>query len=76
MPRKANLRTLHQPGHCPGVEDSAALDLARAIHRAESPRLVTSWSAQERAQKFVNSHGLLAALDEIARLEKAGDSDG
>jgi hypothetical protein len=68
-PRKADLRTLRAPGSYPGVEDHAALDLARAIHAAESTHCVTSWSAQERAQDYFNEHGLGAALDECERLE-------
>lgn len=66
---KADLRTLHQPGSYPGVEDRAALRLARAIHASESTHCVTSWSAQERAQDFFNEHGLARTLDECERLE-------
>lgn len=69
-PRKADLRKLHPPGHYPGVEDKAALQLARAIHYAESDGCAISWSAQERAMNFFNEHGLAATLDEIFRLEK------
>jgi hypothetical protein len=69
MKYKANLRKLHPVGHYPGVEDKAALQLARAIHYSESTHCVTSWSAQERAQAFFNEHGLAATLDEIFRLE-------
>lgn len=69
-PRKADLRTLRQPGTYLGVEDKAALQLACAIHRAESTdrSISASWSAQERAQDFYNAHGLAATLDEISRL--------
>ena len=67
---KADLRTLRAPGSYPGVEDKAALHLARAIHRSESTHCATSWSAQERAQDYFNEHGLGATLDEIFRLRK------
>jgi hypothetical protein len=67
--RKANLQTLHPAGSYPGVEDSAALRLARAIHANESTHCVTSWSAQARAMDFFNTHGLVATLDEAERLE-------
>lgn len=70
MTRKADLRTLHPAGHDPSTEDRAALQLAEAIHYAESDHCVVSWSAQERAQDFFNAHGLAATLDEIARLSK------
>ena len=69
MERKADLRTLREPGSYPNVEDKAARQLARAIHAAESTSCVTSWSAQERAQDFFNEHGLSATLDEIFKLE-------
>lgn len=69
MGNKANLRTLRPVGTYPSVEDKAALQLARAIHAAESTHCVTSWSAQERAQDYFNEHGLAATLDEIQRLE-------
>ena len=68
-PRPADLRTLRQPGTTPGTEDRAALRLARAIHRAESSDVATSWSAQERAQAFYAEHGLARTLDECTRLE-------
>jgi hypothetical protein len=67
--KRADLRTLRQPGTYPGTEDSCALRLARAIHGAESTCCVTSWSAQEQAQDFYNAHGLAASLDECSRLE-------
>jgi len=67
--RKADLRTLQQPGSYPSVENRAALQLARAIHRAEDTHCVTSWSAQERAESYYNEHGLGATLDETRRLE-------
>jgi len=67
--RKADLRKLHPAGHYPGVEDRAALRLARAIHAAESTHCSISWSAQERAQDFFNEHGLASTLDECERLE-------
>ena len=68
--RKADLRTLHQPGTYLGTEDRAALDLACAMHRAESTdrSIDASWSAQERAQNYFNEHGLAATLDEMFRL--------
>ena len=69
-PRKADLRTLREPGTYLNVEDKAALRLARAIHAAESTDCSTSWSAQERAEAFFNEHGLIATLDECERLEK------
>lgn len=67
--RKADLRTLRAPGSYPGVEDGAALRLARAIHAAEDTHCVTSWSAQERAMDYFNANGLAATLDECERLE-------
>lgn len=69
MERKADLNTLHPAGHCPEVEDRAALRLARAIHATEDTCCVTSWSAQERAQDFFNKHGMGDTLDECERLE-------
>lgn len=45
------------------------MQLARAIHASEDTHCVTSWSAQERAQDFFNTHGLGATLDECRRLE-------
>jgi hypothetical protein len=70
-PRRADLRTLREPGTYLGVEDKAALRLAEAIHYAESQSCAVSWSAQERAEVFYNAHGLAATLDEAARLEAA-----
>ena len=68
-PRKADLRTLHEPGTYLGTEDRAARALARAIHENEAPDdPAVSWSAQERAQDYFNAHGLAATLDEIVRL--------
>jgi hypothetical protein len=67
--RKADLRKLHPAGHYLGVEDRAALRLARAMHATESTHCVTSWSAQERAQNFFNEYGLARTLDECERLE-------
>jgi len=67
--RKADLRTLRQPGTYPNTEDSCALRLARAIHASESTHCVTSWDAQVRAENFYNAHGLAAALDECERVE-------
>jgi len=67
--RKADLHKQYDAGHYPSVEDCAALRLARAIHYAESTHCATSWSAQERAQKYFNEHGLARTLDECERLE-------
>jgi hypothetical protein len=67
--RKADLRELHQVGTYLGVEDKAAHQLASAIHYAESKHCVISWSAQERAMEYFNTHGLGATLDEMFRLE-------
>ena len=67
--RKADLHKLHPAGHYPGVEDRAALRLARAIHYSESRHCSVSWSAQQRAEEFFNEHGLSATLDECERLE-------
>ena len=66
---RADLRKLHPVGSYPGVEDKAALRLARAIHAARDTHCVTSWSAQEEAQDFFNAHGLAATLNECERLE-------
>lgn len=66
---KANLRKLHPAGSYPGVEDKAALQLARAIHASRDAHCVTSWSAQEEAQDYFNEHDLAATLDECERLE-------
>lgn len=68
--RKVDLRILREPGTYPSVEEKATLELARAIHRAESTDVSTSWSAQERAMEFANSHTLGETLDEMFRLEK------
>lgn len=67
--RKADLHTQHQVGHEPNTEDSAALDLSRAIHASESESCVTSWDAQARAQSYFNERGLIATLDETLRLK-------
>jgi hypothetical protein len=56
------------PGEVPETEELAIMALARAIHRAESTGCAVSWSAQERAMKFHNEHGLIATLDEVLRL--------
>lgn len=71
MDKEIDLAALHlQPvGSYPGVEEKAALQLARAIHRAEATGVATSWSAQQRAQEYANAHTLSETLDEIARLE-------
>lgn len=53
----------------PGTDERAVLDLARAIHRAESTGCAVSWSAQERAAAYFNEHGLIGTLDEMFRLE-------
>ncbi len=68
-PRKADLRKLHPAGTYQNTEDRAASRLARAIHFAESTNVATSWSAQERAQEFYNTHGLSKTLDYAARME-------
>jgi hypothetical protein len=65
---KADLHTLHQPGHYPNVEDKAARELAMAIHVSESTSCVVSWEAQQRGQDYFNEHGLGKTLDEIFRL--------
>jgi hypothetical protein len=54
----------------PGTDERAVLDLARAIHRAESTGCAVSWSAQERAAAYFNEHGLIGTLDEMFRLEE------
>lgn len=69
MERKVNLRELKQPGTYPSVEEKVTLELATAIHRSESTDCSISWSAQERAQEFANSHDLGEVLDEKFRLE-------
>ena len=56
-------------GTVPNVEECSALRLASAIHFAESTNVAVSWSAQERAQDYINTHGLAKALDEATRLE-------
>lgn len=56
-------------GAVPDTDERAVLDLARAIHRAESNDCAVSWSAQERAAKFFNASGLIETLDEMFRLE-------
>jgi len=67
--RQADLRKLHPAGTYLGVEDKAALELARAIHASRSTRCVTSWEAQEEGMAYFNEHGLGATLDECTRLE-------
>jgi hypothetical protein len=66
---KADLHKQHQIGHYPNVEDSAARDLAMAIHVSESEHCVVSWEAQQRGQDYFNEHGLAATIDEINRLK-------
>jgi len=56
-------------GQVPDTDERCVLGLARAIHRAESRDVSTSWSAQERAAAYYNKHGLAKALDEMFRLE-------
>jgi hypothetical protein len=70
--RKVDLRREMRPdrvGAYPSVEVKLVLELATAIHEAESDGAAVSWSAQERAQVFYNEHGFVAALDEKLRLE-------
>lgn len=58
-------------GDVPGPDVRAVLELAVAIHYAESTdrSVDASWSAQERAREFFNKHGLAATFDEARRLE-------
>jgi len=72
---KADLMA-HMPGEVPLPEERAVLQLAHAIHRAESSDAVTSWSAQERAMDFFNTHGLGATLDRMFELEKEAAGAG
>lgn len=58
-----------EPGEVPLPDERCVLQLARAIHRAESTDVATSWSAQERAMAYFNAHGLADSLDEMFRLE-------
>lgn len=69
MERKVDLSVLKQPGTYPTLEEKATLELATAIHRAESTDVAVPWSAQERAQKFANEHDLADVLDEMFRLQ-------
>ena len=69
MENKVNFRKLEQPGSYPSLETKLALQLATAIHNSESDGVAISWSAQERAQDFVNSHDITECLDELFRLE-------
>jgi hypothetical protein len=64
-------------GGVPPVDECAVLKLARAIHRAESTRCSTSWSAQDRAAAYFNKHGLAETLSEAFRLAELAlpDSD-
>lgn len=64
--KPANLRLAHEELD-PGVENHAALDLARAY---EPNAMVVSWDAQVRAERFFNAHGLYETLKEIERLEQ------
>lgn len=70
MARKVDLSKLEQAGTYPDTLTKCALELASAMHRAESTDCAVSWAAQKRAQDFVNEHGLGPALDEMFRLEK------
>ena len=74
MERKVDLRNPGRVGSYLGVEEKAALALACAIHRSESDdtSLSASWSAQERAQDFANTHELSEVLDEVLRLDPNG----
>ena len=56
-------------GDVPPPDERAVLLLARAIHRAESNNVATSWSAQTRAADYFNAWGLAGTLDEILRLD-------
>ena len=66
---RLDLGRLEQPGY-PGVEEKAARQLASAFHRSASLDSAVSWSAQEYAQTYANTHELSEVLDEIRRLEK------
>jgi len=66
----------HRVGTYLTTEESAALRLASAIHFAESTCVAVSWSAQERAQDYINAHGLADALTEATRLEALGSGKG
>jgi hypothetical protein len=68
MDKQVNLAELGEVGTYPGVEEKAARELACAIHYAESRDCSVSWSAQERAQAFANTHDLAEVLDEMFRL--------
>lgn len=68
--RKANLHAQHEVGHYSNTEDKAARELAMSIHVSESTSCVVSWNAQQRGEDFFNENGLIATLDEIARLDK------
>jgi len=69
--RRVDLGELKEPGTYLDVEERAAHRLARAIHEAESDGVAVSWSAQKRAQDFINTNGLGKTLDEATRLEEA-----
>lgn len=69
MEKKVDLSVLQQVGTYPSVEEKAVLELAAAMHRAESTDIAISWSAQERAQKFANEHSLSEVLDLMFKLQ-------
>jgi predicted GNAT family N-acyltransferase len=66
---RANVNDPSQIGRVPGPDIRCVLELARAIHRAENTSRAISWSAQERAQDFYNTHGMYDALTEMFRLQ-------
>jgi hypothetical protein len=53
----------------PDTDERVVLELASAMHHAETDNVAVSWKAQERAAQFFNQHGLARALDEKFRLE-------
>jgi hypothetical protein len=63
-------------GDVPDTDERAVLELACAIHHAESDRVAVSWEAQERAAQYFNTHGLSKTLDEMFRLEAAPKCGG
>lgn len=69
MAQPADLRTLRQPGEYLNLHDKLALELATAIHESESDDCAVSWSAQERAQNYFNTHGFIKTLDELFRVK-------
>jgi len=74
MNPKVDLSELKQVGSYPSCEEKLVLDLARAIHASRSDHCVTSWEAQVEANGYYNSHGFVATLDKLVKLQAENEA--